>query len=56
MTLDLNSEEFKECLEAYVSEFNESRKGPADYLYLRIRLSRIGLDRDEIDDVIRSVK
>lgn len=55
MTLDLNSEEKKECLEAYVFEFNHSRKGPSDYLYLRIRLSRIGLDKDEISDVIKSV-
>ena len=55
MTLDLNSEEKKECLEAYVFEFNNSRKGPSDYLYLRIRLSRIGLDKDEINDVIKSV-
>lgn len=55
MTLDLTSEEKKECLEAYVFEFNASRKGPSDYLHLRIKLARIGLDRDEIDDVIKSV-
>jgi len=55
MTLDLNSEEKKECLEAYVFEFNNSRKGPSDYLYLRIRLSKIGLDKDEINEVIVSV-
>lgn len=56
MKLDLNDEEFDECLKAYSEEFRSSNKGPAAELTLRIRLKAIGLDRDEIDLTVSELK
>lgn len=53
--LDLNEEERRECLEEYVSEYKNSRKGAADRLHLEIRLRSIGMDQYEIRDVITSL-
>lgn len=51
---DLTQEEFEECLAEYLDVFRNSSGSATAELICRIRLKDIGMEKDEIDYVIRT--
>jgi len=51
---DLTPEEREECLQEYLDVFKNSNGNMAAEVRFRISLGRLGLDRDEIDYLVRT--
>jgi hypothetical protein len=52
--LDLTPDEREECIIEYVDEFRNGTGGALAEYYCRMCLDKIGMDRDEIDYLIRT--
>jgi hypothetical protein len=51
---DLTPEEREECLQEYLDIFKNSSGNMTAEVRLRINLDKLGLDRDEIDYLVRT--
>ena len=51
--LDLTPEEREECIQEYLDIFRNTSGSAVHEYQCRVRLNKLGLDRDEIDYLIR---
>ena len=50
---DLTPEERQDCIEEYLDVFKNSSGSAVHEAQLRIRLKKLGIDRDEVDMLVR---